>query len=150
MGGFLEQGGGVRLTLAALGALVMAEFRYYAPALVLLLCCMMLDYATGLVKAWMKKSLSSEVGLKGLVKKLCYLFGVAGGFAADLLVSLTAESFGLPAGLPALFGLMATLLLSLNELLSIVENLGEIGVPKPKPLVDALHKLGEQDHFQEE
>ena len=141
MGGFLEQGGGVRLTLAALGALVMAEFRYYAPALVLLLCCMMLDYATGLVKAWMKKSLSSEVGLKGLVKKLCYLFGVAGGFAADLLVSLTAESFGLPAGLPALFGLMATLLLSLNELLSIVENLGEIGVPMPKPLVDALHKL---------
>ena len=139
MGGFLEQGGGVRLTLAALGALVMAEFRYYAPALVLLLCCMMLDYATGLVKAWMKKSLSSEVGL-----------GVAGGFAADLLVSLTAESFGLPAGLPALFGLMATLLLSLNELLSIVENLGEIGVPMPKPLVDALHKLGEQDHFQEE
>ena len=117
MGGFLEQGGGVRLTLAALGALVMAEFRYYAPALVLL---------------------------------LCYLFGVAGGFAADLLVSLTAESFGLPAGLPALFGLMATLLLSLNELLSIVENLGEIGVPMPKPLVDALHKLGEQDHFQEE
>ena len=150
MGGFLEQGGGVRLTLAALGALVMAEFRYYAPALVLLLCCMMLDYATGLVKAWMKKSLSSEVGLKGLVKKLCYLFGVAGGFAADLLVSLTAESFGLPAGLPALFGLMATLLLSLNELLSFVENLGEIGVPMPKPLVDALHKLGEQDHFQEE
>ena len=57
---------------------------------------------------------------------------------------------GLPAGLPALFGLMATLLLSLNELLSIVENLGEIGVPMPKPLVDALHKLGEQDHFQEE
>ena len=47
-------------------------------------------------------------------------------------------------------GLMATLLLSLNELLSIVENLGEIGVPMPKPLVDALHKLGEQDHFQEE
>lgn len=45
---------------------------------------------------------------------------------------------------------MATLLLSLNELLSIVENLGEIGVPMPKPLVDALHKLGEQDHFQEE
>ena len=150
MGGFLEQGGGVRLTLAALGALVMAEFRYYAPALVLLLCCMMLDYATGLVKAWMKISLSSEVGLKGLVKKLCYLFGVAGGFAADLLVSLTAESFGLPAGLPALFGLMATLLLSLNELLSIVENLGEIGVPMPKPRVDALHKLGEQDPFQED
>ena len=150
MNGFVQQGGGMRLTLAALGAFVMAEFCYYAPALLLLVCCITLDYVTGLTKAWMKKSLSSEVGLKGIVKKLSYLLGVGVGFAADLLISLAADSFGLPVELPALFGLMATLLLSLNELISIVENLGEIGVPMPKPLVDALHKLGEQDHFREE
>ena len=93
------------------------------------MCCITLDYVTGLTKAWMKKSLSSEVGLKGIVKKLSYLLGVGVGFAADLLISLAADSFGLPVELPALFGLMATLLLSLNELLSIVENLGRSACP---------------------
>ena len=53
----------VRLTLAGLAALVMAEFRYYAPALLLLVFCIVLDYVTGMTRAWMKGELSSGVKL---------------------------------------------------------------------------------------
>ena len=146
----LGQAGGVRLTLAGLAALVMAEFRYYAPALLLLVFCIVLDYVTGMTRAWMKGELSSGVGIRGFVKKLCYILGVAVGFAADLLISLLADNLGLTVDIPAVLGLTVTLMLSLNELISVAENLGQIGVPMPKQLTAALHKLGEQDHAQEE
>lgn len=135
----------VRLTLAGLAALVMAEFRYYAPALLLLVFCIVLDYVTGMTRAWMKGELSSGVGIRGFVKKLCYILGVAVGFAADLLISLLADSLGLTVDIPAVLGLTVTLMLSLNELVSVAENLGQIGVPMPAALTRALQKLGERE-----
>ena len=135
----------VRLTLAGLAALVMAEFRYYAPALLLLVFCIVLDYVTGMTRAWMKGELSSGVGLRGFVKKLCYILGVAVGFAADLLISLLTDSLGLTVDIPAVLGLTVTLMLSLNELISVAENLGQIGVPMPAALTRALQKLGERE-----
>ena len=135
----------VRLTLAGLAALVMAEFRYYAPALLLLVFCIVLDYVTGMTRAWMKGELSSGVGLRGFVKKLCYILGVAVGFAADLLISLLTDSLGLTVDIPAVLGLTMTLMLSLNELVSVAENLGQIGVPMPAALTRALQKLGERE-----
>ena len=135
----------VRLTLAGLAALVMAEFRYYAPALLLLVCCIVLDYVTGMTRAWMKGELSSGVGIRGFVKKLCYILGVAVGFAADLLISLLTDSLGLTVDIPAVLGLTVTLMLSLNELVSVAENLGQIGVPMPAALTRALQKLGERE-----
>lgn len=135
----------VRLTLAGLAALVMAGFRYYAPALLLLVFCIVLDYVTGMTRAWMKGELSSGVGLRGFVKKLCYILGVAVGFAADLLISLLADNLGLTVDIPAVLGLTVTLMLSLNELISVAENLGQIGVPMPAALTRALQKLGERE-----
>lgn len=135
----------VRLTLAGLAALVMAEFRYYAPALLLLVFCIVLDYVTGMTRAWMKGELSSGVGIRGFVKKLCYILGVAVGFAADLLISLLADNLGLTVDIPAVLGLTVTLMLSLNELISVAENLGQIGVPMPAALTRALQKLGERE-----
>lgn len=135
----------VRLTLAGLAALVMAEFRYYAPALLLLVFCIVLDYVTGMTRAWMKGELSSGVGIRGFVKKLCYILGVAVGFAADLLISLLTDSLGLTVDIPAVLGLTVTLMLSLNELVSVAENLGQIGVPMPAALTRALQKLGERE-----
>ena len=135
----------VRLTLAGLAALVMAEFRYYAPALLLLVFCIVLDYVTGMTRAWMKGELSSGVGLRGFVKKLCYILGVAVGFAADLLISLLTDSLGLTVDIPAVLGLTVTLMLSLNELVSVAENLGQIGVPIPKALTGALQKLKDRE-----
>ena len=141
----LGQAGGVRLTLAGLAALVMAEFRYYAPALLLLVFCIVLDYVTGMTRAWMKGELSSGVGLRGFVKKLCYILGVAVGFAADLLISLLADNLGLTVDIPAVLGLTVTLMLSLNELVSVAENLGQIGVPMPAALTGALQKLKDRE-----
>ncbi|MBQ3391334.1 MAG: phage holin family protein [Clostridia bacterium] len=141
MNGLLSQGSAARWTIAGLAALAMAEFQYYAPALALLVFSIILDYVTGMVKAWMKGELDSRVGLQCVIKKLCYILGVAVGFCADLLISLVAATMGLATELPALLGLTVTMMLSLNELLSSLENLGQIGVPMPDALKRALAQL---------
>lgn len=38
-----------------------------------LICFIVLDYLTGLVKAWKTKTLSSEIGFEGLIKKVMIL-----------------------------------------------------------------------------
>lgn len=133
-----------RLTLSALAAWLLAEFRYYAPALALLLFSMALDYLTGMLRAWLRGELSSSTGLRGLVKKLCYMLGVCTGFAVDLLLLLAAGSFGLTEEVPVFFGMLGTVMLTGNELLSVLENLGQIGVPLPRSLKAALTRLQER------
>ena len=138
-----------RLTLSALAAFLLAEFRYYAPALTLLLFAIAMDYITGMVRAWLQGGLSSAVGLRGLVKKLCYMLGVCVGFCVDLLLLLAADSFGMGEGVHTVFGMLGTVMLIGNELLSVLENLGQIGVPLPQSLTAALSRLqdrlGERD-----
>lgn len=38
-----------------------------------LIFLVVLDYITGLIKAWKLKTINSEVGFTGLIKKYCYL-----------------------------------------------------------------------------
>ena len=47
--------------------------RYMMPILLVLVVVMLLDYATGMTKAWNAGELSSRVGLKGILKKVGYL-----------------------------------------------------------------------------
>ena len=130
-----------RLTLAALLALVLAEFRYYAPMLLLLVLSILADYLSGVAKSFLAGRAESGIGLRGLVKKLCYLLAVCAGFFTDLLIALMGQTLGLQMSARPLFGLLVTVLLTLNELLSIVENLGEIGLPLPAALKQALLRL---------
>lgn len=130
-----------KLTLAAITAAILSGFDAYAPALLLLVGSVTGDYITGIVKAYLAKDLDSVVGLAGIVRKACYFLGVGAGFGVDVLVSLAADQLGLAVDVPAYFGLLTALLLSINELVSIVENLAEIGVPLPKALLNALQTL---------
>lgn len=53
---------------AALGALCAYGVQLLAPVLVLVVV-MLLDYATGMAKAWNAGELSSRVGLRGILKR---------------------------------------------------------------------------------
>jgi toxin secretion/phage lysis holin len=127
-----------QVTLSVLFAVICAKFQFYAPALLILALCLFGDYVTGVIKAWIKNDLSSKAGLKGIVVKLCYLIGVAVGFAVDLLIRIAVSSAGFDIQTPFIIGLVMTLLFIGNELISISENLAVIGVPMPKNLVKSL------------
>ena len=64
---------------AVVGAGVAAYCGQLAAPVLVLLCMMVIDYVTGMVKAYMTAQLSSRIGVKGILKKLCYMAMVAVG-----------------------------------------------------------------------
>ena len=89
------------------------------------------DYVSGVFLAIKNGSLNSAVGRAGIMKK-----------AATLLVVVIAHQVDVALGndenvvrnITALFYIS-------NELLSILENAGNIGVPLPKFLIEACEKI---------
>lgn len=128
----------IATTLAGIGA----YFHLLLAPLVVLVLVMLGDYVTGLLKAWLSRSVSSRTGIIGIVKKLAYLAAVAVGITVDWIVAsaLTSTGLTLSNGFCA-FGLLVTVWLVLNELISILENLSGIGVPLPKFLTAAVARL---------
>ena len=96
-----------------------------------LIAFMATDYITGVVVAAINKQLSSEVGFRGLAKKLMILVFVSLGHIADMYVL-----GGTPVAMSAVM-----LFYIANEGLSIIENAGNLGLPGPKKLKDIMVQL---------
>ena len=128
------------LFAGAVGALA-AYFNVLAVPLVVLVAVMMIDWITGLAGASATGKLSSRVGVIGIVKKVCYLALVAVGMVVDYLITSALVSIGISLQINYCFGMIITIWLIINELLSILENLGELGVPIPDFLRRSIHKI---------
>ena len=101
-------------------------------ALISLLIVIIIDYISGLIKAYVLKELSSKVGFKGILKKFGILLIVALSVIVDKIAGQT--------------GAIRTLVIYYfvaNEGLSILENLAQSGLPIPKVIKKALIALKE-------
>lgn len=125
---------------AALGALCAYGVQLLVPVLVLVVV-MLLDYATGMTKAWNAGELSSRVGLRGILKKVGYLVIVAVAAVVDWLLRYGADTLGWDWPVEFLFASIVIIWLVINELLSILENVSAIGAPVPGFLQALLKKL---------
>ena len=99
-------------------------------ALQSLLIVMVIDYLTGIASAIYNKNLSSKIGLKGILKKFCYLCVVALSVVID---NLTGQN-----------GLIRTLVIYFfvaNDGLSIIENMAEMNIKLPQKLIDSLEQI---------
>ena len=96
-----------------------------------LLAFIILDYVTGLTVACINKNLSSEVGFKGIAKKVVILLLVAVGHILDVYI--------LGGGAVCRSTVIGFYLA--NEGISILENAGNLGIPLPKKLVSVLKQL---------
>lgn len=120
--------------LAGLGTLFIYLLGGFDVAMQCLLIAIALDYLSGLIKAYNSKVLSSKIGFRGILKKLGILFLV---MLAVVIDRVTGES-----------GAIRTLVIYYfvaNEGLSIIENLGEAGLPIPKVLKNALKILKKEN-----
>lgn len=99
--------------------------------LLALIAFMVLDYITGLSVAVVKKELSSEIGFKGIFKKVLILILVGVGNILD--VHVLGEGSVCRS---AVIGFYLA-----NEGISILENAGKLGLPLPKKLLEILKQL---------
>ena len=126
-----------RGVIAAAVAGAAAYFQELALPVVILFLVMVVDYASGMVRAWTRGELCSRVGIIGIVKKAAYLLAVV----VAIVAQTAAGQLGVDFGGFFFFGLLVTIWLILNECISILENISEIGVPLPAFLVALIQKL---------
>lgn len=103
-------------------------------ALTCLLIAIVLDYVSGLIKAFVTKNLSSKIGVRGIIKKVSILLVV---MLAVLIDRVTGET-----------GAIRTLVIYYfvaNEGLSVLENLGQAGVPIPQSIKKALKVMKKEN-----
>ena len=132
---------GLTAGVAALGAWMLARVGALLPVLLVLLAVMVLDYITGMVKAGISGNLNSTRGWQGLLKKLMYAVTVAIAMVADYLLYIGGSQIGIDMHESAYFGTLVSLWLIINECISILENLSEIGVPMPGFLGRILQRV---------
>lgn len=127
------------ITAAVAGAA--AYFQELVLPAAILLFVMAVDYISGMIRAWVKDELCSRVGVMGIVKKVGYLLAVAVAIVTDWVVQTAAGQLGVDFGGFFFFGLLVTIWFVLNECISILENISQIGVPLPSFLVTLVKKL---------
>lgn len=126
---------------AAALASVAAYFGILAAPVCILLLVMLVDYITGLTKAYLAADLSSRTGIHGILKKLSYMAMVVVGAVIDYLLETALQTAGVDLQLKMFFGLLVAVWLIINELISILENLTAIGVPGFPALTRLLSRL---------
>lgn len=89
------------------------------------------DYITGVIVAVVRKKLSSEVGTKGIAKKIIMLIIVAVANVVDVQI----------IGGGAALRNITIIFYAANEVISLLENTGALGVPYPPKLLEMLEQL---------
>ena len=117
--------------------------------LILLMIMMAVDYVTGMLASKAEAirepenpeyGWSSKKGILGIMKKIGYVCLIVVAVSLDHVLVQAAAPLGVE--LPrAIFGLLVTVWMVLNEMLSIVENVGRMGAPVPRWLARCVASL---------
>lgn len=101
--------------------------------LIAILICIGIDYITGVIRAVVKKKVRSDIGAKGILKKVGILCVVALANVIDVYVLKMND---------AIRSCIIVYYIA-NEAISITENLAGIGLPIPNKLKSILDELKE-------
>lgn len=125
----------IKILITTFGAWISVKLGILGPVLLALMAMMVLDYITGVAASAKTGTISSKVGMWGIVKKLLYAIEVALGMLADWLILTISNSMGINLPIGTFFGLLVAIWLIGNEFTSIIENFIKMGEPVPDFLV---------------
>lgn len=115
--------------LIVIGGLLTGFLGGWDTALKTLVLFVVLDYLTGVAAAVVTKTVDSNIGFKGIAKKVLIFVLVGVGYALDQFM-----------GQDYLRSLIIIFYIA-NEGISIVENLSRAGVPIPQAVLNVLNQL---------
>lgn len=100
-----------------------------------LILFIILDYITGVCVAIQKRKLSSQIGAKGITKKI----------AIFVVISLCHILDTYLLDIDSAIETMSTVFYLSNEGISILENAGQLGLPLPEKISNILSSLKHRD-----
>ena len=131
----------LKFIVSILGTVFTFLFGAWDTALIVLMCFMALDYLTGLVRAYINKKISSDVGLKGIARKSLIFIVLIVSVLLDRLLNTGTW----------VFRTLVCYFYIANEGISLLENCAGLGLPIPTKIKDALAQLkdGEKKDLKE-
>lgn len=117
--------------IAIIGTAFTWLFGAWDTPLGILVLFMALDYATGFLRGYINKELSSDIGLKGIARKAVIFVVLIVAVALDRLLNMGNW----------LFRSLVCYFYIANEGLSLLENCASLGLPIPDKILEALAQL---------
>lgn len=114
----------------------------YVPVL-LMVGCNVIDYITGLMAAKHrgKGTISSYKSIRGITKKVAMWLLVVVGAIIDCLIKYTAATLGYQLPFTFLVACIVAVWIVCNELISILENLIDIGIAIPAFMIPLVKNI---------
>ena len=139
----------IKVSVIAVISALMSWLGILAIPVFLLVGCNIIDYATGLCAAKYRsdKKISSYKSIRGIIKKVCMWLLVIIGSFMDILIQYAIDTAGIPLVVPFVVATVVAVWLVVNEIISILENMIDIGVTLPPfllPVAKYIKKQGEE------
>ena len=129
---------GLSMLMSWMGSLAVPVF--------LLVGCNVLDYITGLFAAKYRPDggISSYKSIRGITKKVCMWLLVIVGVFLDILIQYAVSCTGATLNIPFIASTVVAVWLVVNEIISILENMVDIGVTMPPFLMPIVRYIKRQ------
>lgn len=125
----------IQITISAIGGYIGWFLGGWDGFLYALVTFVIIDYITGVMAAIIERRLSSEVGFRGIIKKVLIFVMVAVANIVDTQLIHNGSAVRTAV----------TLFYISNEGISILENTAKTGLPVPKKLKDYIEQMNNRE-----
>lgn len=121
---------------------------YLSVPVLIMVVCNITDYVTAIMAAPNRgQKVSSDIGAKGIKKKVSMWLLVFVGFMLDVMIDYASSSAGITIPAKMVVALFVCIWIICNEMISILENISDMGVPVPaflRKLIKYIKKQTEE------
>ena len=138
----MEQATYIKAAITAVFAFLTSLLGVLALPVILMVVCNIIDYVTGLLASpYRKEDINSYKSIRGIAKKVCMWLLVVVGAVIDQLIIYAGDTVGYTMPFTFLVACIVAIWIICNEIISILENITDMGVTVPgflKPLVEHI------------
>lgn len=142
----------VKGTVTAVFSFLNSIFGILTVPILLMVGSSIIDYITGLAACEEREeNISSYKSIRGIVKKVCMWLLVVVGAMVDVLLKYASETIGITLPFTFLIACIVAIWIICNEIISILENIKDMGIELPvflekltQNIKSQVEELGEQ------
>lgn len=128
----------VKGLIAAAGAAIGKVLHMDAYLIAFVVLFIAADFITGLLKGKANGTINSQAMHRGVIRKSAEILFLIVGFIADNFLAYALAAYGMEFQIGMVFSIFIACYLILNECISILENLVEMGIAVPEWLARNL------------
>ncbi len=126
-------------------SIISSIFGNLTTPVILLVSCNLIDYATGLMASpYRKEDINSYKSIRGIIKKVAMWLLICVGAIIDEMIIYASGAAGIDIPLTFLIACVVAIWLTCNEIISILENIKDIGVKTPGFLEPLMRNIKSQ------